>query len=129
MYTREMQIRRYIREDYNEVSTWYQARKLKPLSFRHVPQIGYIIPEIACGYLVQSDNGTTFLEGFITNPEADSVDRTEAIDRIAKQLLNEAKILGYKQIFALTKHNNITTACNNNEFKNIGQYNVFFREV
>ena len=114
--------------DLEEIDSWYLARGLKPLPHSQLPQFGYIVPGIACGFLVQTDSSNAFLEGFATNKFAKSYQKVDAIDLIAKKLLTVAKELGYTHVFAMTKHPNIMAACVDNEFISIGQYNMFFRE-
>ena len=122
-----MNIQQFDKNQYEEISSWYHKRNQTPVSFDSLPQFGYIVPGVACGFLVQTDSDNAFMEGFVTNPEAEN--RFDAIDAIAKKLIEVAKELGYKNIFAMTNHPIVMAACRDNEFVSIGKYTTFFREV
>lgn len=124
-----MNIKQFDKTDFDEVSSWYHKRNQTPVPLEHLPQFGYIIPGIACGFLVQTDSTSAFLEGFATNPEAQSYHKIDALDAIAKKLIEVAKELGYSHVFAMTTHPTIVAACRDNEFVSLGKYTMFFREV
>jgi hypothetical protein len=115
--------------DLDEINSWYEARNMRPIDIKQLPQFGYIVPGIACGFLVQTDSANAFLEGFATNRYAKNYQKADAIDLICKQLLQVAKELGYTHVFAMTTHPNIVAACRDNEFLEIGKYTTFFREI
>lgn len=115
--------------DLEEIDSWYYMRNLKPICHDQLPQFGYIVPGVACGFLVQTDSANAFLEGFVTNPTVHKEFKVEAINTICQRLLKVAQELGYTHVFAMTKHPNIIAACIDNEFVSIGRYTMYFRET
>lgn len=124
-----MNIKQFDKSDIEEINSWYHKRNLTPIPLESLPQFGYLVPGIACGFLMQTDASSAFLEGFATNPDAKPYHRVDALDAIAKKLIEVAKELGYKDIYAMTTHPTIMAACRDNEFVNIGKYTTFMREV
>lgn len=92
--------------DMADIGDWYKAREL-PTPMASVPNIGYIIDGLAAGFLIQTDCGVAFLDGFISNPNSDPNERDLALDEITGELLREAEEAGYQEIAAFTRSHSI----------------------
>lgn len=69
-----------------------------------LPTVGFIVPGIAGGFLMQTDTNSCIFEPFIANPESYGQDRDEALIQIMQDLLNAAKDKGYKRVFGFSTH-------------------------
>ena len=98
---RPKQARKYTSEDFNQVRDWYNNRSLAPIEDL-LPQVGFIVPGIAAGFLMQTDTKCCILEPFISNPFAESLDRKDALDLIMGELILEAYRLGYNRIYGFS---------------------------
>lgn len=122
-------IRRYTQEDYTEMCSWYEARDMKPVRQSEIPQVGFIIPGIAACFLLQTDSAVAFFDGFITNPNTTKIQRSDALALIDDVLIETAKLLGYSQFFVFTQHPTIRTECTRQEYIDLGQYQMYCKEV
>jgi N-acetylglutamate synthase-like GNAT family acetyltransferase len=81
---------------------WLEARNLKPVD--DVPELGFIAFErgepIACAFIRRVEGGYAQLDGLTTNPDFPGDQRSTAIDSIVEHLMNKAKQLGIKSIYA-----------------------------
>ena len=63
---------------------------------------GYIVEDVAAGFVMQTDAGIAFLENYISNPDARPRDVAKAVDQISEALMGFAKDAGFEYIGALT---------------------------
>lgn len=94
-----------------------------------LPPVGFIVPEVACAHLYQTDGGVAILENFISNPRTTHDQRVKALDIIIEALTEEAKKSGFKLITALSKHPTIHEGCRLHAFTDIGTYKMFAKEI
>lgn len=100
-------MRRYCPSDYDEVCAWYEARGMNPPDRSMLPQVGYIVPGVAAGWLCQTDCDLAFLDGYVTHPEASKERRHDALDAITGALLEDAGNRGFKTVLVLSKDEGI----------------------
>ena len=121
---------REVREgDIRAIKEWYRWRGEHFNGFRLLPPIGLIVPNVAAGWLVQTDAGLAMLEGYITNPEASSEKRNAALDAITQGLISRAHKLGYTSVVALFTDDGIGSRAGRHGFRDIGSYRMMSREV
>lgn len=96
-----MIVRKYTNEDFYEIKEWYRSRGSE-VKENLLPQIGFISPGIAAGFLMQTDTKCCILEPFIANPNTDIEDRDTALVVILDQLCNCAEELGYNVIYGFS---------------------------
>jgi hypothetical protein len=100
-----------IETDLETINGWLIARNLDPLEKRDIPEYGMIVPNVACGFLVNTDTTTCFLEAFISNKEARIEERSKALNKIAKWGIGMAATVGYKRVIALTGKKSLLALC------------------
>ena len=88
--------------DLHAVNGWHQARGWPGLSPHHLEMTGYIVEDVAAGFVMQTDAGIAFLENYISNPDARPRDVAKAVDQISEALMGFAKDAGFEYIGALT---------------------------
>lgn len=98
-----IQVRKYIDRDFEEVRSWYTQRGMN-LEAGSLPKLGFIIPNIGAGFLMQTDTDSCILEPFIANPYTLKKERDVALDSIFEELLKSAKELGFKRVFGFSTH-------------------------
>jgi hypothetical protein len=122
-------LRAYADKDLAEINRWYEAHGEKPTTRNSLSNIGRIEDGVAAGFLYQTDSCVCLLEGFVTNPLASSEDRGKALFQITIQLMAEAKDMGFTTIIAMTKDLNIMERALMHNFKEVGLYHLFSREI
>lgn len=95
-------IRRYNSQDFEVMCSWYVKHHMKPINESFLPAIGYIVPDVAAGFLYYTDSSVCMLEGFVTNPEAPAPNRHEALNQIIIACMDEAKVKGFQKICGFT---------------------------
>lgn len=116
-------------EYYPMIIGWLQSRRLPLLKLKDLPGLGMIEPNVACGFLVTCDNKTAYLDFYISNPMASKADREKAIDGITVSLEEAAKSLHMTALMCTTQVLAITKYALKHEFKPIGRYSVFSKEL
>lgn len=66
----------------------------------YLPDIGFMVEDIACGFLYVTNSKLAWIEWVFANPEKHETERKEAIDRVFKLLEITASQLGYACIFS-----------------------------
>lgn len=101
-------------KDLDEVNSWLKAHNQKLFGYRDkLPKIGMIVPEVAVGFLCQTDGNVGILDPFISNPKATSLDRHKALNQIADWCLVKAKDLGFKRCIMMSFEENILKRAEN----------------
>lgn len=98
-----IQVRKYTIEDFEEIKSWYKQRGMT-LELKELPKVGFIVPNIAAGFLMQTDTTSCILEPFIANPFTLKKERDVGLDSIFEELLKIAQELGYKRVFGMSTH-------------------------
>jgi|SRR6266851_2333323 len=87
--------------DFEEVRSWYTNRGMI-LEENDLPKVGFIVPGIAAGFILQTDTTSCILEPFIANPFTLKNERDIALEIIMEELLKESKELGYQRVFGFS---------------------------
>jgi hypothetical protein len=119
----------YEHEDFEEIRSWYKKRSVEFFDRTVLPNIGFVVPGIGAGFIYMTDSSIAFIEGFITNPEADSKDRNDALDRISENLILYARVMGVKFIKCETKFREIELRAERLGFKSLGQTTSMVKEI
>lgn len=81
------------------VKQWCRARKLPTAMLEVLPPHGVIVPDVAVAFLYQTDSPIAFVDGFMSNPEANIAARSLALDEIAIELERLARLLGFRHLW------------------------------
>lgn len=95
--------RKYSNEDLGTILGWFKDRNIE-LDASYIPKLGFIVPGVAAGFLMETNTKACILEPFIANPKTNSEQRNYAITVIMGDLINAAKSLGYTRIFGFASH-------------------------
>lgn len=112
-------------EDIGQLARWVRARDLDEFRENELPPIGFIVDEVAAGFLFLTDGNVGFLETFITNPYAPSEKRNIAILDIFTALRERAIERGIHRLFALTADDSIKKRAQLYGFSSLGMFELF----
>jgi hypothetical protein len=122
-------MRLFHRPDYETISEWYKERNLPPPSESSLPATGFIVPEVAAGFLTTTDSDICFLDGYISNPKSDKTERDYALDDITDALLAIANGMGFKHVLVMTRNQSIEERARYWGFSLIGMHKLMHREI
>lgn len=121
------QIKRYLKEDYPYLESWYKAKGLYVPTMDDLPTYGLIEPNVAAGFLVLTDARVGWLEYYITNPDSDVSRRGKALDEITDGLIDYGKKFGLKYFKADTTLTCIGQRAIKHGFEYMGKHAVYFK--
>jgi hypothetical protein len=122
-------VRPFQPEDIKQINSWYGARGIPPIDKHLFPDVGYIEPGVAAGFLYQTDSSLCFIDGYVANPAAPKASRGEAFDAITISIVRTAKDHGFRQILAYTEHPEIKKRCERSLFNLKGRYDLYVRDI
>lgn len=94
-----------------------------------VPDIGFIEPGVAAGFLIQTNIPCAIIDLYISNPRVEKAIRDEALDRITQMLFQKAKSLGCKVVRCESQVNTIKERAVRNGCKPVGDFTLFVKEL
>lgn len=98
-----MSVRIFSASDLSEVNGWLGSRGLPGLSADRLPRVGFIVPGVACGFLVRTEvHGVALLDAFVANPAAPARERRAAILEVARAVLGIADGFGVRRLTLTT---------------------------
>lgn len=122
-------IRRYEDKDYESICWWFKLRNMKCLDRSSLPKCGFIAENVACGFLYKTDSDIGILECYISNPDASTLERTTALNRITVLLLGHAAFEGIKHVKYNTNLNVVRQMAKTHGFRFVGDYSSYFKEI
>jgi hypothetical protein len=122
-------IRQITRGDLSEINYWYRKHQEPPMPEDRQPKVGYIVPRVAAAWMVETNANTVLIEGLVSNPEMPSKTRAEAIEMIVTSMLHEAKGMGYKYVYVITRRSEVSARCLGKGGQYLGPHFVFSREL
>lgn len=124
-----MEARLIDKSDHSNLKEWYHKHNLDAPPEQYYPSWGLIVEGVAAGFLFATDTALCMLDGYITNPEATSVDRNKAIALITGELLEISKEQGFQRVMVFSKEDSIIKRAKNLKFTDKGSYVMLDKEV
>jgi len=124
-----MEVRVFREEDLKQVNSWLNLRGIGPIAYSILSGTGFIVNEVACGFLYTTDSALSILDFYITNPLADRGERKDALDEITGLLLKAAKLRGAKVVMAGSSEKTIIDRCQRFGFAPLGNQQAFIMEI
>ena len=122
-------MKKYENSDYDMICEWYRARELMSPRRKDLPTLGFIVPGVAAGFLVQTDCAVAILDFFIANPAVGRKKRNSALNEIMTALIAQANWLGFRMISASSKLECTQNRATNHGMKFSGYFSMFSREL
>ena len=91
-------VRKIEKSDIEEIISWFHSRNIAFTS-EELPQLGYIVPGKAAGFMYQTDSNFVIFESFVGNTKCSRIDRQKALREIVTEMIKEAHNLGFKRAF------------------------------
>jgi hypothetical protein len=114
---------------YRELADWFKRREMAVPALEDLPKVGFVIPGVAAGFLVQTDTPGAELDFFISNPEKGRRHRALALDSIVESLTAHAKSLGYRFLKCSSQINTIRKRARYSGFRELGDFSCFIKEL
>ena len=122
-------VRRYFGNDYEQVKSWFLARKMVPPPEDLLPKNGVIMDGIAAGFLYLTDSSVAIIDGYISNKDSVKHERDQAIDKLTLELISIAKAKGFKIIKADTMIKSVGNRAALHGFIELGWHNSYVKEL
>jgi hypothetical protein len=121
--------RRFLPSDYEVLKAWTEEHEMQAPDFELLPETGFIVDNVACGFIYLTNSKLAILEGFVTNPKSNKDTRNDALDDITLELMQIAKKSGYKVLKCETRLNAIVKRAEKFGFKEIGIFKTLIKEI
>lgn len=116
--------------DLPTLNSWYAAHGLQELRAGLIPLVGFIVPNVAAGFLYRTDAAElALIEGYVTNPAATATNRSLALHAITEELLRSARNSGIRTIVGLCRTRSIKRLALKYGFAGIGHYEMVAKEI
>lgn len=115
--------------DLDEMNRWYERRGEAPIPASMLPRLGLIVPGVAVGFLYQTDSSVALVEGLVTNPDAKLCDRAKALQIILEELVESARVFGFKQVIGFGASRGPVRLTLRQGFRCLGAYEMVMKEV
>lgn len=122
-------IRIFKTEDYSQLTRWFKLRDVPVPPLEILSNHGYIVDNVAVGFLYLTNSSVAIIDGYCTNPEIDKNARDNALNWITIHLTAYAKNSGCKLLKCDSKIKEVITRAKNHGFKEIGQFTCLVKEL
>lgn len=120
-------LRVYEEADFDQISGWYTDRSLPTPKRTQIPKTGFIVDDVAAGFVYMTDSSVCILDSFISNPESEDTERDTALNDITMHLIGYAKACGCDLAICSTGSPAVGVRAENFGFKKLGQETVYSR--
>lgn len=115
--------------DFKDISNWFSWRKQLIPSRSIFPANGFIVDNIAAGFVYFTDSQIAIIDCYVSNPESDAKTRDIALDKITDALILCAVASGHNIIKCDTQKEAIKIRAKKHGFRPIGSYESFILEL
>ncbi len=122
-------VRRVEPSDIKEIQMWFQMWGLTAPHKDRFSDLGFIVPDVAAGFLYLTNSGVAIIDAYICNPGAHKRIRDEALDAITYRILEAAEGAGVQYLKGDTNFRTILRRAQKFGFKVVGQYASFAKEL
>jgi hypothetical protein len=122
-----LKARKYKQDDWLTVKSWYARRNVPCIAGRHLPKVGFIVPGVAAGFLVQTDGGFAMIEHLVGNPEVPDWQRSNGLDAVVSKLCEHGVKLGYSRILGITRLGVVKQRAIRHGFAAFGSYEILVK--
>lgn len=113
-------------DHYPLLKSWYKARGIRIDNIEDVvSDMGYIVDGRVAGWLYVTNSNCTMIEGIISDPATIPSLRRASIRKLIGFLIDTSLILGFTNIFALSKHPSMEQSARDFGFKISNTLKVF----
>jgi len=124
-----VKIRIFKPEDYTQLTGWFKHREMNVPPQDFLSSMGYIVDNVAAGFIYTTNSCVAIIDTYITNPDSDKKDRDIALDWITIHLTAYAKNGGYKIVKCDSSIKKVIKRATNHGFKEVGQFTSLVKEL
>ena len=114
---------------YRMLCSWWAKRDMAPIPEDMIPTFGLVVDNIAAGFIIVTDCNLGFLEFYISNKDAQKIERDLALDLITRGLMEHGQEMGISNFKCDTQIHAIKKRAEKFGFKNIGEFSNYFLSV
>jgi len=96
-----MNVRLVTKEDFSMIESWCHGWNV-PKVTNVCSNLGYIVDDVAAGWLYITNSPVAFVEHLITNPKSGIKLRNKALDLVVLHIANVAKDMDFKHLIGIT---------------------------
>jgi hypothetical protein len=115
--------------DFDEISKWFELRKMESPEKHFFPKIGFIVHGYAAGFLYLTDSLVGIIDCYISNPKSVRLLRDKALDLVTEELIKSAKFHGCKVILCDSHIESIKDRASKHGFESNGVRESFMMRV
>ena len=123
-----MMVKRVQDADLEEILGWFEARGI-PMEPDYLSPTGFIVPGKAAGFIFSTDSNFVIFECFVGNPEITSEERQQALRQIVPVMIQEAKEMGYKQVYGFAVSKTMINIGYENDFRFVETCSTIARDL
>jgi hypothetical protein len=97
-------VRAYTPSDYKDLEQWWKDQNWDPVPPSILPDLGFIVPGVAAGFLYTTNSTVAWMEWIVANPKKTFEIRDEALNAVLKTIESRAKELGFSTILISTSN-------------------------
>lgn len=122
-------MRVFRRDDLDEVNAWHACHGMPTLLPAAIPNLGFITPGVAAGFLYETDSNICLIEGFVSRPGCGPKARHHALNEITDALLSTATERCFEHAIAICRNSAIEKRAARHGFRPLGRYAVYGKEL
>lgn len=119
-----MLLRKYRKEDYKMICSWYEKRGSRAPSESTLSDLGWIADDRVAGWLYITNSNMAMIEGIVSDPDTVPSLRRESLEKLCAFMVDVSMSLGYTHIFGITRHPSIDRICQKLGFKS-GDFKIW----
>lgn len=90
---------------------------------------GFIVDDVAAGFLYLTNSGIGIIDGYISNAMADKFDRDNAVNLITMNLIASARTAGIKLLKCDSQNKKVINRAKDHGFREIGLFTSLVKEM
>lgn len=122
-------MKRYDPNMYDQINEWFRDHRGDSIPEALLSKVGFIVPGVAVGFLIQTDTDVCLFEPFISNPKVPSELRETSLAGIVESLELEASKLGYRFCYGIATAPTMIEHGVKRDWVVMGNYTVIAKEL
>lgn len=112
-----MIVKSFKNTDMRSLHKWMHKHNMQPLLDGPPSLTGFIVPGVACAFIIKTEGKVCLMESLITNPHASSAARHKALDALFTCIKQASVELGYEGVIGYTTSDSTLVRAMNHGFK------------
>jgi hypothetical protein len=87
---------------YASFCKWTRWYEMTPLPLQFLPQSGFVVENVAMGFMYRTDSKMALIENLTANPMVPRVTATQGLDAVVEAIAAEGRSLGFEVLIGYT---------------------------